>query len=204
MTTSLQNVTQESLLVRLQNVRDSHAWDRFYYLYRGLIVGYVKRRGISDQLAQDVLQETLITLTKTMPTFEYDRLKGRFRFFLLRIVNSRLVDAIRRERKHSKLAGDEAATKVVATELSGTATVWDDEWNKEWERQLLARAIEKVKERVQPHVYESFTRYVLQREPVDRVAEALGISKNSIYEHRHRLIIMIKSEVELIRADWGE
>lgn len=206
MASTLRHVTHESLLVRLQNVQDAHAWERFYATYRNLIITYARRRGCTEQMAQDVLQETLITLTKAMPSFRYDRLKGRFRQFLLRIVNSRLIDAVRREKKHTRFNADAAASELLAVFQDQETPVdeWAQEWDKAWEQQLLMEALVRVKEKVQPHVYQSFTLYVLEKKPVEEVAAKLGISRNTIYEQRRRLVAMIKREVDAIRADWGE
>ncbi len=206
MTTVHHQVTHESLLLRLKDVHDGRAWDRFYNTYKGLILSYARRKGCTEQMAQDVLQETFITLTKKMPSFEYDRLKGKFRGFLLVIVKSRIVDAYRRENKHTKL-GRIIPDGLPGMDLSECATStndWEAEWDREWENNLLLEALKKVKERVKPHIYNSFRMYVLEKRSADEVSRSLNIPKDNIYEHRRRLTELLQKEVALLRNEWGE
>jgi RNA polymerase sigma factor (sigma-70 family) len=207
MATSIaQNLTHESLLLRLKNVYDSEAWDTFYQNYKGLIVSYSRRQGCSNQMSQDVLQETLITLTKVMPTFEYNQMKGRFRYFLLTIVKSRIIDAFRRERRHTDHQETTDYLTDSTTEILDRmgASDWESAWDKEWEQHLLLHAVERIKKKVKPHIFESFRLYVLEKHSADQVSEILGIPKDNIYEHRRRLVAMLREEVASLRADLGE
>ncbi len=205
MTTVRHQLTHESLLERMQNLYDTEAWDRFYATYRGLILSYARRKGCTDQMAQDVLQETLITLTRKMPTFRYDRMKGRFRGFLLMVVKSRIIDAYRREKKHVDMAfrgGGDGDALTVAGE--NVVNDWETEWDREWEHNLLMQALNRVRDRISRHIYESFRLYVLERKSADHVSAALDIPKDNIYEHRRRVISMLRDEVAAIRRDMGE
>lgn len=202
------NLTHESLLFRLQNVDDSRAWERFHQTYKGIIASYARRRGCSDSMVKDVIQETLITLTRVMPTFQYRREKGRFRSFLLAIVRSRIIDAIRREQKYVDVDTNSTDTdaEVGASLADNTAgrQNWETEWDKEWEEYLLALALERVKGKVSPHIFESFRLYVLEGNSADVVAQRLKIPKDNIYEHRRRLVSMLRDEVTAIRSEMGE
>ncbi len=199
-------ITHESLLIRLQNTHDTNAWDQFYETYRGLILSYAVKKGCSQSMGQDVLQETLITLTRKMPSFQYDRLKGQFRHYLLTIVKSRIIDAFRKEKKHIQFArGDKADEDNV--EFPGEqslSTDWEREWDKEWEQHLLKIALDKIKTKVKPHIFESFRLYALEKKSADSVSSILNIPKDNIYEHRRRIISMLKDEVNLLRSELGE
>ncbi len=205
-TSIVYNLTHESLLLRLKNTYDSEAWDTFYQNYKGLIVSYARRQGCSNSMSQDVLQETLITLTKVMPTFEYNQSKGRFRYFLLTIVKSRIIDAFRREKRHVEHQTVTDNLTDPGNDILGQmgASDWEAAWDKEWEQHLMLQAVERIKQKVKPHIFESFRLYVLEKHSADQVSKMLSIPKDNIYEHRRRLIAMMREEVASLREALGE
>jgi len=75
--------TRASLLHRLKNWQDESSWQEFFNIYWKLIYGVARKAGMSDFEAQDVVQETLISVAKHMPTFEYDPSIGSFKTWLL-------------------------------------------------------------------------------------------------------------------------
>ncbi|MFT5128731.1 MAG: RNA polymerase sigma factor (sigma-70 family) [Rhodothermales bacterium] len=209
----MNHVTQESLLLKLQDIEDVRAWDRFYEMYGNFIFNFARKRGCHDQLAQDVVQETLITLSRMMPEFNYDPDKGRFRGFLLTVVKSRIVDAWRREQKQtaqSKSKGkSNGESEVIPSEAMDTMedkwlSNWEDEWDREWENHLLVEGMKRIEDKVQPHVLESFRRYVLQGQPAADVAAAMGTSEANIYNQRRRVLTILQREVSALRAELGE
>src|SRR5207244_13043491 len=63
--------TRNSLLVRLRNMDDQESWREFFETYWRLIYGVSRPDGLADSDAQDVVQETDLTVVKTAPGFEY-------------------------------------------------------------------------------------------------------------------------------------
>ena len=74
--------TRESLLSRLKDWNDQKSWNEFFDTYWGLIYRTAINSGLTDAEAQDVVQETLIAVSQSMPTFQYDRAKGSFKAWL--------------------------------------------------------------------------------------------------------------------------
>lgn len=201
----MNHVTHESLLLKMQDIEDVRAWDRFYETYSNFIFNFARKRGCHDQLAQDVVQETLITLSRMMPDFHYDPDKGRFRGFLLTVVKSRIVDAWRREQKQTAQSKGQAISDDAISSMEDQwLSNWEEEWNREWENHLLMEAMKRIEGKVQPHVLESFRRYVLQGQPAADVAAALGISEANIYNQRRRVLTILQREVVTLRDELGE
>jgi RNA polymerase sigma factor (sigma-70 family) len=201
----MNHVTQESLLLKLQDIEDVRAWDRFYAMYGNFIFNFARKRGCHDQLAQDVVQETLITLSRMMPDFNYDPDKGRFRGFLLTVVKSRIVDAWRREQKQTAQAkGQGVSDEAIRSMEDKWLSNWEEEWDREWENHLLMEAMKRIEDKVQPHVLESFRRYVLQGQPAADVAAALGTSEANIYNQRRRVLTILQREVATLREELSE
>src|SRR5258706_14947787 len=82
--------TRQSLLSRLKDWKDEESWRVFFDTYWKLIYGAAMKAGLSDAEAQDVVQETVISVLKSMPGFEYNTEKGSFKSWLLRLTNWRI------------------------------------------------------------------------------------------------------------------
>src|SRR4051794_39479489 len=102
--------TRPSLLARLRNHDDSRAWHRgweeFYALYQPVICGYALKHGLSESEADDVVQEIVIGLTRSLPKFEYDPARSSFKTWLFRVARNKIMDHFRsRHSKYRSLAG---------------------------------------------------------------------------------------------------
>ena len=65
--------TRRSLLGRLKNWDDREGWEDFFNTYWKLIYSVALKAGLSDAEAQDVVQETLVTVAKKVGQFKSDR-----------------------------------------------------------------------------------------------------------------------------------
>ena len=88
--------TRASLIHRLKNWQDSTSWQDFFKVYWKLIYGVARKAGLSDDEAQDVVQETLISVAKHMPTFNYDPTIGSFKAWLLNMTRWRIIGQFRK------------------------------------------------------------------------------------------------------------
>ena len=58
--------TRPSLLIRLRDSQDHDAWRSFNHLYGPLIFDYCRNRGLQEQDAAEVMQETLLQISKSI------------------------------------------------------------------------------------------------------------------------------------------
>jgi len=197
--------TRPTLLERARDLQDQAAWEELCRAYLPLIHGYARQRGCSEAMAADVVQETLLTLARKLPEFEYDRDKGQFRSYLLTIVTNHIRTAFRRERRYVELdsgeeEGEAASARIPAPEQPPPG----DNWDRQWDINLYRLALGAVRERVDATVFESFVRYGIRREPAAEVAADLDCTINAIYQHRNRLVRMLSSEVAQLRREYGD
>jgi len=64
--------TRQSLLSRLKSWDDQESWKDFFDTYWRLIYNAAVRAGLTEPEAQDVVQETLLSVAKKIPEFKYD------------------------------------------------------------------------------------------------------------------------------------
>src|SRR5437867_1469660 len=93
--------TRYSLLSRLHNRDDQESWKDFFDTYWRLIYGVALKAGLSEQEAQDVVQETVICVAKDIHKFKRDRALGSFKGWLRNITRWRIADQLRKRMPNS-------------------------------------------------------------------------------------------------------
>src|SRR5438128_7978586 len=100
--------TRRSLVDRLANWDDQRRWQDFFDTYWKLIYSAARKSGLTDSEAQEVVQETVITVAKKIDKLHYDPALGSFKGWLLQITRWRIVDQFRKrdsmqtQREHSE------------------------------------------------------------------------------------------------------
>src|SRR5262245_36768604 len=84
--------TRYSLLSRLKNREDHDSWKDFFDTYWRLIYSVAIRSGLSESEAEEVVQETVITIAKDIERFKRDRKLGSFKGWLRNTVHWRIAD----------------------------------------------------------------------------------------------------------------
>src|SRR2546421_7379071 len=88
--------TRRSLLTRLKQWDDHESWRDFFNTYWKLVYGVAMKSGLSESEAQEVVQETVISVAKKMRDFKYDPAVGSFKGWLLYLTRCRIVDQFRK------------------------------------------------------------------------------------------------------------
>jgi RNA polymerase sigma factor (sigma-70 family) len=189
--------TRETLLSRLRDLDDRTSWEEFFDTYWRLIYNVARRAGFSDAAAQDIVQETLVTLSRHMPEFRYQPGVGSFKSWLLQITRSRIFDALRR--KHSRQDGKfvvrEEALSTSVLEAQPTDSELDAIWEKEWNSHLLDRAMEHVKRHADARQFQLFYLHVVENVPALQVARRLGAKLPEIYFAKYKISARLKKEI---------
>src|SRR4030095_10362306 len=86
--------TRNSLIERLPNWEDRAKWQEFFDTYWRLIYGVARKSGLSDAEAQDVVQETVVSVAKNIG--RYDKKAGSFKSWLLQLTRWRIIDQVRK------------------------------------------------------------------------------------------------------------
>ena len=194
--------TRDSLLSRLKDWRDDDSWRDFFNTYWKLLHGVALKAGLTEEEAQEVVQETVITVARRIPEFRYDPSVCSFKTWLLNLTRWRIVDQLRKRRPAiADRTRPDAATRTAMIERVPDPASLDlgAVWDEEWERQLLAAAIQRVKHKVKPEQYQVFHLCVFKEWPVKKVATQLGVSAAQVYLAKHRIGALLKREVKAVR-----
>src|SRR5262245_33909640 len=109
--------TRHSLLARMKDWEDQKSWQDFFDIYWKLIYSVAIQLGLTHSEAQEVVQETFLSVAKNIGEFKRDPALGSFKSWLLVITRRRIADQFR---KRPRLA---QASISRADEATGTGTV---------------------------------------------------------------------------------
>ena len=198
--------TRQSLLSRLKDWDDQDSWREFFEAYWRLIYNVARKAGLDETEAQDVVQDTIVAVAHTMPGFQYDAAKGKFRNWLQQITRRRIADRLRKRYRDpvtgaGAVSGSASDSGGELDDVADPASLEVDAiWNKEWEGHLMDMAVERVKKQIRPEHFQIFDLYVLQGWAPAKVAKALGVSLAQVYIIRHRVGGLLKKEVGRLQA----
>jgi RNA polymerase sigma-70 factor (ECF subfamily) len=189
--------TRQSLLCRLKDLDNQASWQEFFDTYWRLIYNTAIRAGLNEAEAEDVVQETIISVAKSMPDFNYDPKIGSFKRWLLNLTNWRIMDRFRERQPgilHRSYPHSDTETSTV-DRLPDTEDRLKAVWDEEWERHVVETATEKVKKEIDDKHFQAFDLYVNEKWPVSKVAESLNLRVAQIYLIKHRVSNKIRREI---------
>jgi RNA polymerase sigma-70 factor (ECF subfamily) len=194
------------LLSRLQNWDDQDSWKIFFDTYWRLIYSTALRSGLTETEAQDVVQETIISVAKDIHKFKRDRTLGSFKGWLRNLIRWRIADELRKRtgaRSDRGLTdGDDVAAVEIAEIPDPAAGALCDIWEQEWRSNLFQAALERVKRRVKEEHFQIFDLHVLREWPVIQVAQTLNISAGQVYLVKFRLTALIQREIRKVEQEY--
>ncbi len=197
--------TRPSLLERVKNTHDEESWQQFHDIYRKLIFGFAMKAGLTEDEAQEVVQETLIAAAKHLPDFRYDPKVCSFKTWLLNLSNWRVQDQFRKRQApsaphlhpaHPGSTDDASRTSTINRIVDPAGIELEALWDKEWKEALMEAALARVKARVDLKQWQIFDLYVLKEWSVKEVARALGVSAGRVYLAKHRVSALVKKELK--------
>jgi RNA polymerase sigma factor (sigma-70 family) len=199
--------TRASLLSRLRDADDAASWRMFFETYWRLIYNVARKSGLSDEDAQDVVQDTVICVARRMPEFRYDPAKGSFKQWLLLITRRRIHDRLRRLYRSVRVTGPSAELAGGSSEMMSAIpapdAAVDAAWEQEWRQNVFESAVDRVCQRVGPKSFQVFDYCVLRNMRPSRVAKMLGLNAAQVYLAKHRVSAAVKRAAVEIESELG-
>ncbi|MCY3010034.1 MAG: sigma-70 family RNA polymerase sigma factor [Planctomycetota bacterium] len=189
--------TRSSLIAQVQSPEDREAWDQFVLIYRPVIYRMARRRGMQDADAQDLSQDVLIRISKSIKGWVPQE-GVRFRHWLRKVASNAIVTA-QTKSKPLGIVNGSAAEQILAEapEASAVTSELQDECFRE--QYLCAAAIVRVD--VSPATWAAFEQTVIQGQSCEEAAESLGKSLGTIYAARSRILKRLQIEVQRLEGD---
>jgi RNA polymerase sigma-70 factor (ECF subfamily) len=185
--------TSLSLLERLAGAPTEDEWRRLDDLYRPLLRAWIARAGIPASEVDDLVQEVLLVVFREIAGFERRR-RGAFRAWLRAILANRVRNHLRGLKYRPTATGDSDFLRRLE-ELESPDSAPSRLWDHEHDEHVAASLLERVQGDFAPATWQAFRRHVLDGEPAVRVAEALGLSLNSVLLAKSRVLKGLRQEL---------
>ena len=198
--------TSWTLVARLKNLGDQEAWREFYGLYGRLVLGVALKSGLQREEAEEVVQETMSSVSGHIEEFQADPDRGSFRAWLLQMARWRIQDQVAKRLPRSNgRHGPDAGTRTATVERVPDPRVVDLDalCDAEWRERLTEEAFKKLQFEVSAQQYQIFHLLVVERKPAAEVARMLGRNVAQIYLTKHRTGRRLQRIVRQLEARLG-
>lgn len=210
--------TRASFVDRLRDWRQQTTWGEFLSRYGRMVHRVALRAGLRPHEADEVVQETALSVARAMPQFVYEPGRCSFEGWVRRMARLRISDQIRRRGREDRVGamdalgcdgagaghgfeGDEGDDPGQGGMDLAAPDPTDAGWQEEWKRMVLERALERVRLAVSPEHYQIFHLAVLEERAGADVARMLDVSQAKVYVVRHRLMARLQREVKQARRE---
>ena len=188
--------TRSSVIRAVADTENEAAWQRFFDLYAGFVFSIARSKGLNDTDADDIVQMVFSDLARNLPSFKYDREKGRFRSYLAALVKWRVIDRLKAVRRDADLKAD------FMEEAKSAATTEDEDFEeREWQSAAMEETLRRIKPEVRPEHYAAFVASAVEGQDTDVVTKLYGISRDSLYQIRKRLTVKLREKLAEVRAE---
>lgn len=192
--------THISLLNQLRAGIDPGAWREFEARYGDLIRNVAVRRGLQPADCDDVLQDVMVALTKSMPGFDYDPRRGRFRGYL-KTICGHIISRKFRQNNRARPLLDSDSTGARSPEAAVSALGIDDEqleslWESEWRQYHLRVAMHTIDAEFNERDRMAFACYAIEGRDARDTAATCGVSIDQVYQAKSRILKRLSELIE--------
>ena len=186
--------TRASLIARLPNAADAAAWDEAVAIYGPVVYRLARRQGLQPADADDLVQEVLAAVSRSVEGWLDRADRGSFRAWLFRIARNTAINILTRPKHRPLVTGGSDAAYALAE-----YAVPDDlprEFQIEYRRETFRRAAEQVRDAVADKTWQAFWETAVEGRPVAEVSEELGMATGSLYVARGRVMARLREAVK--------
>jgi len=207
--------TRPSLLARLRwsgvDPIAEEDWRCFLEIYEPLLIANALRRGLNRTQAEDVVQEILVGIGRRLEEFEYRPGKCRFRTWLFRVAEYKIVDFWRRQQRQlPELGGgtESAGGQDRCALVPDTSTLEPDAaWDVKFEEELLQIARRRAGQRASPMNFRLYLYHVVNGHDVEATVAAFresGVTAAKVHLAKLRVLKLVEEELQKLWRRYGE
>src|SRR5215469_3571224 len=181
------------------------SWQRLCDGWNDVIVAFCLRQGLNHQSAQNVFQESMVTLLRSYQgkAAGYDSRQGSFQSWLWGVVRNRVKSERRRHNKEILVAPvqetRDGERRGRCPDLSEPAVDFAGAEAEQERQALWVAALQRVRQRVKRENFEIYAALLEQSSPPEALARKHGKTVNNIYAIKHRCDELLTTEARAIR-----
>lgn len=185
--------TRSSVLKAVADTSNEKAWKRLFDLYAGFIFSIARSKGLTVTDSDDIVQNVFVDLARNLPQFNYDRTKGRFRSYLIGLVNWRVTDKLRASKR------DIDFKSQYGEDMKGAVAEDDGIFlEDEWRAAAMEEALRRIKDEVNPDHFAAFVASTIEGQDTEMVMNLYSITRDNLYQIRKRLTLKLKEATQAV------
>jgi RNA polymerase sigma-70 factor (ECF subfamily) len=192
--------TRSTLLVRIRDRGDGQSWAEFVEIYGPLVYGFLRKRGLQDADAADLVQDVLHSVARSVSSFDHRRSPKSFRRWLFTIVQNRLRDHRRPRATQPRGTGDTQAHERLQQYRDETENA-EEVWYREHQLGLIRYAAEQVRQDFWETTWTAFWQTAVEGAVPAEVARQLGMTRAAVYLAKARVLSRISEYVAQFTGD---
>jgi RNA polymerase sigma-70 factor (ECF subfamily) len=178
------HTTSGSLLARLRNPHEQEAWNRFADLYTPLLYYWLRRLGLAENDAADLIQEVFLVLVTKLPHFEYQK-DGNFRGWLRTLT----INKYREGQRRKKLPIVDSLMDLPAKDSRGELE------ETEYRQHLVRHMLPILKDQFPPSTWQYFQANVIAGRDPQEIAATYGVSIGTVYTAKSKVLSRLREEL---------
>lgn len=191
---TLTPTTRASLLLRMRDSQDHAAWLEFVSIYEPLTYRLLRRHGLQDADAREVMQELFLAVSRNIDRWNPSKDRGSFRGWLRRVARNLVINWLKHGQRRLIAAGgteQQAMFDLLPASLPETA-----EFDHEFRRALFHRAAEQVRGEVQTATWQAFWETSVMGTSPAEAAKKLNMNPGAIRVAKCRVLARLKTVVK--------
>lgn len=184
--------TDTKLLRDLAGAEAPGRWSDFVGAYRAPMLEFL-RGSFPGADAEDLVQETLVSLAAALPRYRYDPAhKGRFRSYLFGILRNKAKAQLR---ARGRAAARDAA--FAAAEADAARAARAEAEARDWRHAVYEIALREVLDdpSIRERTKQIFLRVAMHGEAPEAVAAAFGMKRNAVDQAKNRVLARLKAKI---------
>lgn len=191
---TLTPTTRASLLLRLRDSQDHEAWREFVSLYEPVLYRLLRRHGLQDADAREVMQELFMAVSRSIDRWDPAKERGSFRGWLRRVARNLVINWLKQRERRVMATGGSDVQAMLNT-LPADSLTEAVEFDQEVRRALFQSAAERVRGEVQPATWQAFWETGVVGTSAAEAARKLGMEVGAIRVAKCRVLALLQAAV---------
>lgn len=183
--------TSRTLLDRLRNQQDAHAWQSWLRIYEPWLRDWLGRHHFQPADTDDLLQNILVVVSRKLPAFVHNGQPGAFRAWLRHILVLEVRSFLRQRQRPPT-----DPSSAWLDRLEDPSSEQSRQWDLEHDQQVIRRLLAAIQPDFEESTWEVFRLLVLEDRPAAEVAQRTGLKLNAIYVAKSRVLKRLREEVD--------
>ena len=186
--------TRASLLFRLRDSQDHEAWVEFVETYEPIIYRQLRKCGLQDADARELMQEFLIAVNKRIEHWKLAKERGSFRGWLRRVARNLVINWMKHGQRRMTAFGSPESQSLFA-DIAADDCPESIEFDTELRRSTFQRASESVRQEQSPKAWQAFWSTAIDGKTPAIAARELGMSVGAVRVAKCRVLARLREVV---------